>query len=282
MFNNDEINNYYKLYNEYINNEYNNKQNKKQNTLTQHGDITIDWKLNAEKVGKLMNKYRINLFKMIINELNDNNIPYFLSDGSALGCYRNGKIIPHDVDIDITVSEDRLTDAIRILKNNLYNNCTNVNINNKHEHDYYDIKSTDILIQTLDRYSKIDWNENTEKFIDLYDNYENIAKKICIKYTGHLTDMKNHENIPDLFAVAIDIYTYRKNDQYMNINYKHNDINLSAIEFPITSIFPFKSHIFENIVVFTVSNMKDYLERLYGYIGEDCYWDKKIQRFCKL
>ncbi len=128
MFNNDEMNNYYELYNkhinnEQINNEYNNKQNKKQNTLTQHGDITIDWKLNAEKVGKLMNKYRINLFKIIITQLNDNNIPYFLSDGSALGCYRNGKIIPHDVDIDITVSEDRLTDAISILKNNLYKNC---------------------------------------------------------------------------------------------------------------------------------------------------------------
>ena len=94
--------------------------------------------------------------------------------------------------------------------------------------------------------------------------------------------MKNHETIPDLFAVAIDIYTYRKNDQYMNINYKHNDINLTEINFPLFNIFPFKSHIFESICVFTVSNMKDYLERLYGYIGEDCYWDKKIQRFCKL
>jgi len=273
MFNDDILNEYYKLYIQHI--SVNNKQEqikKTKNILTQHGDITIDWKTNAEKVGKIVNRYRIKLFEMIINELNINNIPYFLSDGSALGCYRNGKIIPHDVDIDITISEKHLYNVIHILKKNL---C-------KKQLDDYNINSNNIIIQTIDRYSKIDWNENTPNFIDICDNYENVAKKICIKYTDHLTDIKNHEIIPDLFAIAIDIYTYRTNNTTLNINYKHRDINITSIDFPITSIFPLKQGRFENIDVTIVANSCDYLKRAYGYIGPDCFWDKNTQRFCKL
>jgi phosphorylcholine metabolism protein LicD len=266
MFNNDEMNIYYDLYNKRsVDND------NKQNILTQHGDITIDWKKNAEKVASLMNKYRVELFKLVINILHDNTIPYYLSDGSALGCYRSGKMIPYDVDIDITISEERLVDTISLLKNNLYSvQSDNVKINPKH-----------ILIQTQDRYSKLDWNVTTDKFTDLYNNYDNIAKKICVKYTGHLNDFKNHDVIPDLFAIVIDIYTYRLNDQYMTVNYKHKDIDVSHINYPLSTIFPFKSRIFENISVFTVSDLKYYLETLYGYIGEDCYWDKDIQKFRK-
>ena len=265
MFKDAILNEYYELYKKHIQTNTENPEytENTHNILTQHGDITMNWKKNAEQVGQLINCHRIQLFKSIITELNKHTIPYFLSDGSALGCYRNGKIIPHDVDIDITISEEHIHDAINVLKQNL--------------------NPTHLHIQTLDRYSKIDWNENSDKFIDLCNNYENIAKKICVKYTGLLNDPKNHENIPDLFAVNIDIYTYRQNEEHMNINYKHKDINLTAINFPLIDIFPLKTALFENIEdISVVANPIKYLERAYGYIGPDCYWDKNTQRFCKI
>ena len=69
----------------------------------------------------------------------------------------------------------------------------------------------------------------------------------------------------------------------MNINYKHKDINLTAINFPLIDIFPLKTALFENIEdISVVANPIKYLERAYGYIGPDCYWDKNKQQFCKL
>ena len=236
--------------------------------LSQHGDITVGWKHFAELVGRNLKPNRVRLFETIIKILNKYQIPYFLSDGSALGCYRNGKVIPHDVDIDITISEENIQRVIEIFKNEIKYGKT--------------LSMDNIIIQTTDSYSKIDWESNSNNFINLSSDYESIVKKICIRYTGDLVDAGKYKMLPDLFAVVIDIYTYRCFHDHIYINYKHKDANLSIIGHPLDNIFPLQETKFENITVLTVANLKGYLERLYGYIGTDYCWDKEKQRFVKL
>lgn len=48
----------------------------------------------------------------------DNNIPYFLIGGSAIGAVRNGGIIPWDDDIDIGIQREYFTGAVQALKQN--------------------------------------------------------------------------------------------------------------------------------------------------------------------
>ncbi|MCT3393067.1 LicD family protein [Lentilactobacillus hilgardii] len=50
--------------------------------------------------------------------LEDNNIPYFLIGGSAIGAVRNGGIIPWDDDIDIGIQREYFTGAVQALKQN--------------------------------------------------------------------------------------------------------------------------------------------------------------------
>lgn len=61
---------------------------------------------------KPMPECKIDIMKEGCQILKDLNIPYCLADGTLLGAYRDGKLIPHDTDIDISVMLPANTDAI--------------------------------------------------------------------------------------------------------------------------------------------------------------------------
>ena len=58
--------------------------------------------------------YSIECLKLVTDELDKHNIPYWLEQGTLLGAYRSSMLIPYDYDMDISV-EIKYTDEIKIL-----------------------------------------------------------------------------------------------------------------------------------------------------------------------
>lgn len=58
-------------------------------------------KLNEDNKIKIMYFYKI--LDKVSEMLNDNNIPFYIDCGTLLGCIREGKILLHDSDVDITI-----------------------------------------------------------------------------------------------------------------------------------------------------------------------------------
>lgn len=61
----------------------------------------------------------IMLLKYTIPILNDNNISYWLTDGTLLGCHREHDIIEGDDDVDILIMEEDFQKAIELLNKDL-------------------------------------------------------------------------------------------------------------------------------------------------------------------
>lgn len=118
-------------------------------------------------------------FKETLEDMKDildkNNIPFFLSFGTALGAYREKKFIEHDEDIDIGIFDFdiKLEDIIKLFNNN-NNNKFKINImfprNNK--------KKTEVGFIHKNTGVKIDIFEFTTKNNDyLTYTYEGLCKK---------------------------------------------------------------------------------------------------------
>jgi hypothetical protein len=67
------------------------------------------------------NKHLIYLLKKLCDASKKYNFKFFLDWGSLMGCLRNGKMIPYDVDIDIGICEEDLCN----FKNSLNYLCNN-------------------------------------------------------------------------------------------------------------------------------------------------------------
>ena len=57
-------------------------------------------------MGYLQNNFYPITYQIVKEALDHNNIEYWLDAGSLLGAYRDGKMIPHDLDIDFAVFEE--------------------------------------------------------------------------------------------------------------------------------------------------------------------------------
>ena len=54
---------------------------------------------------------------MVVEALSKNNIKFWLDMGTLLGAYRNGEMIPHDLDMDLAVfGEEDLSKAGKLLE----------------------------------------------------------------------------------------------------------------------------------------------------------------------
>lgn len=61
---------------------------------------------------------KLQMFKMVAETLNKNNIKFWLDGGTLLGAYRNGEMIPHDLDMDLAIFGDEdLDKAGKLLEN---------------------------------------------------------------------------------------------------------------------------------------------------------------------
>ncbi|HUT44903.1 MAG TPA: LicD family protein [Sedimentisphaerales bacterium] len=71
----------------------------------------MDYEYNGQKL--FYHKHLIMLLTQLSKMLKDNGIRFWLEFGTLLGAVRNGKIIPWDYDIDISISND---DTLKLLK----------------------------------------------------------------------------------------------------------------------------------------------------------------------
>jgi fukutin len=97
-----------------------------------------------------------NIYKKILHKtakvMNRLNIPFFLSSGTLLGYYREGKILDHDYDIDVGIyREDYNNNIILEMEREGFNNYRNIgDLNRGFEMSFYLPKTR------IGKYAKID------------------------------------------------------------------------------------------------------------------------------
>ena len=62
-------------------------------------------------------KYSIECLKLVTDEFDENNVPYWLDYGTLLGAYRESTLISYDYDMDIGV-EIKYSDKIKSILDN--------------------------------------------------------------------------------------------------------------------------------------------------------------------
>ena len=153
--------------------------------LTQWGEVTSE---NYNEIVENNKKYyqnRITLFKIIINLMEDNDIPYFIDCGTLLGAFRNNKMIPHDNDLDMSVYGIETFKKIgEILKESLPNEYK-VSENTTYSRKYMITKKEDDIIHFGGDAGDI---EATACDIYLYTDFPN--DKDSLRFEYHKFDME--------------------------------------------------------------------------------------------
>jgi phosphorylcholine metabolism protein LicD len=167
---------------------------------------------------------------------------WWIDCGTLLGCWRNGKFIQNDVDIDFAYEDRTKTQTL---------------INNIQVNDNWNAIS--LLIEKQDCVILIEKNMICDK-----------AKK---EDTNKLiSNLRNY----------IDFHTfYEENNYYKHeVNFYDKDKSY-LIHIPMEYIFPLKTMVLEGIEVNVPNDTISYLECIYGYLGEDNYFDQTIKKYKK-
>lgn len=212
----------------------------------------------------------------------ENNIQYWLSDGTLLGAIRDGLFIPWDDDIDVCVREEDIEKLKIILKNNLsyFYYLTNEGIDNKLS--FYKIR---------DRYSKVleidNGNRQMGIWIDIFPMTSIKENKIINFIIGKLLkiEINSKDNgIKKILKIIIcDIFFKRiikiKDKNKIREKYfkkltkvdslkKNSVIYMQGQEWWHTYkkewIFPLKEIEFEGYKFLAPNNPEKYLESYYG------------------
>ncbi|XP_065186047.1 uncharacterized protein RP689-like [Sycon ciliatum] len=93
---------------------------KENDQLSWHGEVNVDNYTEMVERYALYRTQRLNVLKLVVEILEKEGINYWLDCGSLLGAYRNGKMIPHDSDTDVSILGDEEFDRARkALRQNL-------------------------------------------------------------------------------------------------------------------------------------------------------------------
>ncbi|XP_065187447.1 uncharacterized protein RP688-like [Sycon ciliatum] len=97
-------------------------------TIEEKENIPLSWlgEVTVANYAEMVERYalyrtqRLNVLKLVAEILEKEDITYWLDCGSLLGAYRNGKMIPHDNDTDVSMLGDEEFDRARkALRQNL-------------------------------------------------------------------------------------------------------------------------------------------------------------------
>ena len=130
---------------------------------------------NACKVVNLQQVHveLLSMLKDIQKVLDDNNIEFFLDGGTLLGAARTNKFLPWDDDIDIAIHRDKISDAMKYIKENLGKKYV---VQDYDSEKHYSPRLSRFRIRQLESVSKVDEKDSVlfEKyrergiFIDVY------------------------------------------------------------------------------------------------------------------
>lgn len=196
----------------------------------------------VEKLTKITRQYKpymVELLKVVKHFLNENNVIWFLEGGSALGAFRNGKIVPHDDDIDIGIYGD--------------------------EHKFIEI------------FKKLQKCLPSNIECRLTTSY---CKKIEVYEPKHGKFKLDENN--DYHHVSVDLLLYKEHPNNANcIQSQYFRVPYYKTELPKKIMFPPKETMLEGVLVNGPNNLLGYLKLRYGYLGEDCYYDKETNLYKK-
>ncbi|XP_011405501.1 PREDICTED: fukutin-like [Amphimedon queenslandica] len=110
---------------------------------------------------------------------------------------------------------------------------------------------------------------------------QNVSSKKLAAY--HLELPPEPESGTFFWLAPTDIISYQKEAtrDIWHCNFDVNGMHLSYSEFPNDVLFPLVESKFEGVSVYVPQKPKEYLEILYGYIGEDAVWDPATNKYKK-
>jgi len=176
-------------------------------------------------------------------------VPYFISDGTLLGAYReNGKMINIDIDTDLSIMEKDLPKCFE----------------NAH------LLPDGYLIDSMS--GTRDWTTCVN------EPFDGIGAKKCT-----FCDVRDYSHIvKETQAPETDVYTFRIEDGLLRNNYAKPNQAVHLRKWEYEWIFPLKDIEFEG-TMYTGPNVPlSYLKELYGYIGHNAYWDPDEKVYRKL
>ena len=208
------------------------------------------------KESTILKPYRIEVLAGIADLLNSMGVMWWLSDGTLLGWYRNNQsILPHDYDVDVSVLED---DLQAIWKNRA-------------------ALPSSIILENKGPTDKTQFVWVTDEVSIPYDPSFKSSKKLAAYHTNV---PPKPQSATFFWDASTDIITFSKNkaNGCWSANFHTNGGGIND-EFPDDVLFPLVESKFEGIRVYVPQKPKEYLEILYGYIGEDAVWDPATNKY---
>lgn len=165
-----------------------------------------------------------NKFLMALTDMADildkNDIPFFLSSGTALGCHREKKFIEHDPDIDLGVFEN--VSFTNIL--NIVNNSNKFVLENSWPHNKEIKEATELTFR----------HKETKVKIDIFKFYKIKDKYMSVAYGGKCDNKprKRCEWLDPINLIKMDFMGRKYNvpDMSFIISHYGNDWNIPKIE----------------------------------------------------
>jgi len=180
---------------------------------------------------------------------------WWVDCGTLLGCWRNNKFIPHDLDIDTAYVGDKSVG--------------------------------DRISKVIKEYGKdtrcLDIREHPKQ-----DNFCMIWKNMG-KFKTAKPNPKDGDSTGECFEEAgnfVDFYSYyldgRENVRH---DFAYNTLDDSKTQKNIQrlkDILPVKKTVLEGVEVNIPNDAEKYLEEFYGYLGHDYYYCQKTQKYKKI
>jgi len=205
----------------------------------------------------------------------DNNINYWISDGTLIGAVRNKGFIPWDDDIDISMLEEDYFSNIKILSQAM-------NDNNMILYEYYDYNGRGVF-KGIKVFSK----KTQDCFVDifLYKSMPEYSDKISTEYDKIVEEFKNNSlkwnsrtsiflnnKYSELFNKINNIWPIKDNFNaifWSPYNYNNGaGLDIKKCKYEKNWVFPLKEITFEGHIFKCPNNPIKVLERLFGDIYE--------------
>jgi len=193
---------------------------------------------------KRLKPFRLQLMDAVIRCLDKSDVAFWVTDGTALGAFREKGMIGHDCDIDLSVREE----------------------------DVHKISE-----RWLPEYVEVRYVPGKEVIQDAghrCDEQRDKYKKLVFVHK----DAPEFEYKDDLqeSGAELDLYTFRPttgDDCWTKNDYRYPQSWRNAVMFPLAECT------FEGRTLPCPRDLESYLTGLYGYIGRDAVWDEATGRY---
>ncbi|XP_020913134.1 uncharacterized protein LOC110250832 [Exaiptasia diaphana] len=211
------------------------------NSLDSYCGVTADNKDEMVKEIAKVKSEKMALLKSVVAMMKKRGIQFWLDSGTLLGAYRNGKMIPHDFDIDLSVfGEDDLNAAHEVLE--------------AIKPDNYHVR-------------KGHHNPDSVK----------VCKKVEIfKEVNGGYNCTHPSNV----SMDIIMYDYADVNRSL-IKTEYFGFNLEKNRYKPEWLFPLGKLKFEDMELPVPNDPEAWLTEQYGYLGPDCYYDETVHKYRK-